>query len=220
MCFKTPEEIVKFWFGLDTCSLSDPRLNTIEYIEARMKIWFARADPTFEAVQSMNAELVTEVSASNPAMWSDDHNAIVLLAKIILFDQFPRSIWRGTSNAFAFDQYATNCVIRILEHNLWSQFQPVHRLFIILSLQHSEDMKNQELGATIIKNINENCLNPDVTNFFINLPGFHTEHYDVMKRFNRFPGRNAAMNREPTKEETEFLNSPECPQWCKSQRKV
>ena len=219
MRFNRPEEIVQFWFGLDSCDLNDSRLDTIEYIEDHMKIWFARADPAFEAVQSMNADLVTEVSVSTSAIWSDTRNAIVLLAKIILFDQFPRSIWRGTSNAFAYDHFATNCVKHILEHNLWAQFQPIHRLFIILSLQHSEDMTNQELGATIIKNINENCLNLDVVNFFINLPGFHTEHYDVMKRFNRFPGRNEAMNRVSTPEEIGFLDSPDCPKWCKSQRK-
>jgi uncharacterized protein (DUF924 family) len=215
--FELPEDILQFWF--DSCNLTDSRLNSLEYIQDRMKLWFARANHSFEACQRLNAELVTSVSELNPGNWSNQ-NAISLLAKIILYDQFPRCIWRGTSRAFAYDHFATDCIIQILELDLWSQFQPVHRLFIILALQHSEEMKHQELAASIIGNINSNNNNPEVVNFFVNLPGFHTEHYDVMKRFNRFPGRNDAMNRESTPEEIAFLNSPECPNWCKSQQKA
>eukprot|EP01034_Spumella_vulgaris_P026191 gene26191-32728_t len=59
--------------------------------------------------------------------------------------------------------------------------------------------------------------NPELKHFFDNLPGFPHQHHDVIKQFGRFPGRNAAMGRESTAAETEWLNSPECPGWAKSQ---
>jgi len=58
-----------------------------------------------------------------------------------------------------------------------------------------------------------------IINYFNGIPGYPYEHYNVILRFNRFPSRNYALNRENTNDEIEWMNSDECPNWAKSQMK-
>lgn len=61
------------------------------------------------------------------------------------------------------------------------------------------------------------CEQPDLQEFFKSLKGYPHEHVEVFSKFGRFPGRNAAAGRPSTAQELEWLSSPDCPAWCKSQ---
>jgi uncharacterized protein (DUF924 family) len=68
--------------------------------------------------------------------------------------------------------------------------------------------------------VGQGAANHDLENYFnSSLRGFTTEHYNVIKRFGRFPHRNELLGRESTQDEIDWLNSPECPGWAKSQQK-
>jgi uncharacterized protein (DUF924 family) len=219
-------DILKFWFGDDFSDTADAiaHRNTCEFIESRMPLWFGRSSPDFEAIQISSKELVESYrdeflnaisSGSETSPMDEDANS--LLAKIIVFDQFPRSIYRGTGQAFAFDPLAQACARRIVSNGWYlTKYSAIERLFIILAFQHAEDLDAQELGLELAKNISFGA--PDsVKAYFTNLPGFPMEHYEVFIRFSRYPSRNLALGRESTKEEVEWMQSPECPTWARSQ---
>jgi len=78
----------------------------------------------------------------------------------------------------------------------------------------------QKIGLYISKMITLNTTScEDIINYFNTIPGYPYEHYNVIIKFNRFPSRNNALNRENTLDEIEWMNSDECPRWAKSQMK-
>ena len=131
-----------------------------------------------------------------------------LLSKIILYDQFPRLIFRGTSRAFSFDSKAIAAATTIYnDSTLLNSYSAIELFFIGVCLQHSEQLHHQEMGLKIAELINSSAPK-DVANFISNLKGYPHEHYEVIMRFGRFPSRNMALDRETTPEEAEWLASP------------
>jgi len=147
------------------------------------------------------------------------------MAKVLLFDQFPRAVYRGQAKAFEYDATASAlCAIAVYEG--WCEsdstvYNPIMRFFIGVCLQHSEDLHFQELGVKIAHSLQERGKKQEelseIAEYFRSLNGYPHEHYDVIKRFGRFPSRNAAHSRPPTEEEVEWMASPDCPKWAKSQ---
>jgi uncharacterized protein (DUF924 family) len=105
-------------------------------------------------------------------------------------------MFRGSADAFKYDVYAKECIDIILSHEDWfaNVYSAVERLFIIIALQHGESLADQELGVRLASTICDGIdNNVELKAFFDNLSGFPHEHHDVIKRFGRFPGRNAAL---------------------------
>lgn len=218
---QSPLDILKFWFG----SSYEPTLtsiferNTCEYINSRMPLWFSRSSPVFESMQIKNAAILEECKGQEgPSLLeTNKDDPYYLLARIIICDQFPRSIYRGQTRAFSYDHLAVECVHIIIANNFYlDKYSAIERLFIVLSLQHSEDFESQKLGLMLAKDVASGAPT-DVKEYFDNMKGFPMEHFQVIEQFGRFPSRNAAMDRESTPEEEAWLASPECPPWAKSQ---
>lgn len=124
----SPSSVLSFWFGtLDTALLGD-----INHIKARMAIWFSRSSPEFEKTQAFNAHLIDNLllhQSSDPE-WETPKG---LLARIIVLDQFPRSVYRGTAEAFRYDEFAAKFATVIVEKGWYtSMFSAIERLFIIV----------------------------------------------------------------------------------------
>ncbi len=124
------------------------------------------------------------------------------MAKVIVLDQFSRSVHRGTGKAFAGDEICAALIRRIIEavdaddeKSDWffGKFSPVERFFLIVSIQHSEILSNQELGVANAGKIGYGCPNPEIGAYFSSLKGFPMEHHDVIKQFGRFPHRNELL---------------------------
>ena len=115
------------------------------------------------------------------------------LALVLLLDQIPRNVFRRSGHAYATDGLARHYASRALTLGLDSQVEPALRLFFYLPFEHSEAMTDQERSLEL----------------FTRLPGDNARwaqlHYDVIRRFGRFPHRNAALGRETTSEERAFL---------------
>lgn len=73
-----------------------------------------------------------------------------------------------------------------------TEFAPIQRLFLGIAIQHSEDLNMQTLGVQLAQQVGENAPD-DIQQFFRNLKGYPHEHFDVIRKFGRFPGRNAAL---------------------------
>lgn len=118
------------------------------------------------------------------------------LAYLILADQMPRNIWRGSALAFAADGRARAAARRALGEG-WDLLVPApERQFLYLPFEHSEDMADQDLSVWL---------------FAARLPSspdnlLHAmAHREVIRSFGRFPFRNAALGRADTPAEAEFL---------------
>lgn len=120
------------------------------------------------------------------------------LALVILLDQFPRNMFRGEAGAFASDAKALDIAKRAVRNKLDRRIPLPERQFFYLPLMHSELLANQE-----------KCVRVWLLNFGAADPGLvHPRaHREVIRRFGRFPYRNAALGRASTPSERAFLDA-------------
>lgn len=115
------------------------------------------------------------------------------LARVILLDQFSRCVYRGTKQAFENDELAAGLVKKIVDDDcLVSEYAPIHRFFLGVAIQHSEDLNMQKIGLHIATQVAIDA-SDDIKEFFASLKGYPDEHHDVIERFHRFPSRNLAL---------------------------
>lgn len=214
MILKTPADVIEFWFGSTDIS----KITSVQYIIDRMPIWFSGKSLEFDMIQKENIGIVEYVGSESlfDESW---HTETGVLARIILLDQFARCIYRGTVDAFKYDELTSRLVKKIIESDLIERYVPIQKFFLGVAIQHSEDLEMQKLGLYIASIIFKDD-NEDVRHYFSNIKGYPNEHHDVIARFGRFPGRNYALNRDSTSEEIEWMNSDDCPNWAKSQLKA
>jgi uncharacterized protein (DUF924 family) len=118
-----------------------------------------------------------------------------LLALLILLDQFPRNAFRGTAHMFATDALARMFARRGLAAGYDKMLTGDCRLIFYLPLTHSENLADQELSLKLRRTLGPR------------LERRAEEHRDIIRRYGRFPHRNALLGRESTQEEAEFLLS-------------
>lgn len=226
MRLQSSQDIITYWFGDKLSSAQSPC--DLEEIKYRMGLWFMSASPDFDLTQKENKHLFL-VDDGPPSKGSYDDNSsdvrnqspMEVLAKVITLDQFPRTVYRGTARAFAFDDAACSWAA-ITVKNGWCNptnsvqvYSVVHRFFIGVCLQHSEDLEFQRLGVDVAKDV---ISTPgEIGAYFGSLKGYPHEHHDVIKLFGRFPSRNMALGRQSTEAEIAWMVSPECPAWARSQ---
>ena len=128
--------------------------------------------------------------------WRADRDT--MLAAIILLDQFSRNLHRGSAEAFAADPLALALALEAIEKG-WDLEGPAEeRQFIYMPLMHAEDAAMQRLSVEKFEALG----NPR------NLQFAH-DHADIIRRFGRYPSRNAALGRESSAEEQEYLSQPD-----------
>lgn len=118
------------------------------------------------------------------------------LALLLLLDQIPRNIFRGSGHAFATDGLARHFARRALEAGHDATFEPALRAFFYLPLEHSEDLADQDRSVALFAALDD-----------ANYDGYATAHRDVIVRFGRFPHRNAALGRDTTPGEQAWLDA-------------
>lgn len=119
------------------------------------------------------------------------------LALVLLLDQFPRNLFRGTARAFAADARARTVARQALERGFDLTLPPVMRMFLYLPFEHSEDPPDQQRSVVLFETLD----NAEWLDYAI-------RHRDIIARFGRFPHRNAALKRPSTAEEIAFLKTP------------
>jgi uncharacterized protein (DUF924 family) len=126
------------------------------------------------------------------------------LALIILFDQVPRNAYRGTAAAFAFDREAQTLAAAGVQLAADAALDPVERLFFYLPLEHAESLEVQDASIVAFERLVAEAP-PVLQSFCASTLGFARQHRAVIAQFGRFPGRNAALGRESTAAEKEWL---------------
>ena len=118
-------------------------------------------------------------------------NPLTAAAAVILFDQFPRNMFRGHADQFATDHLALAIAKAAIERHLDEQLQPQERLFLHMPFQHSEDLADQNRSLLLFTELGE----PEQIKYA-------RIHHDLIERFGRFPHRNALLGRASRPDET------------------
>ncbi|HEX3653115.1 MAG TPA: DUF924 family protein [Rhizomicrobium sp.] len=175
----TPEDIIHFWAD--------------EVGEAR---WF-QSDPKLDAeIAARFGDAYASAREGRLAEWEERPEGA--LALILLLDQFPRNMFRGGAEAFATDAQARAIADHAIARGFDLEFALDLRVFFYLPLMHSEHLPDQERCVMLVTD----RLGPDNHQY-----PYALAHRDVIAKFGRFPGRNAALGRASTPAEVEFLNS-------------
>jgi uncharacterized protein (DUF924 family) len=118
------------------------------------------------------------------------------LALVLLLDQIPRNIFRGSAHAFATDGLARHFAARALEAGHDAAFEPALLGFFYLPFEHSESLADQDRSVALFDALGD-----------ANYHDYAHAHRDVIARFGRFPHRNAALGRDTTPEEQAWLEA-------------
>jgi uncharacterized protein (DUF924 family) len=153
--------------------------------------WF-RKDEAFDA-QFRERFLATHEAAARGALADWEATADGALALLLLLDQFPRNAFRGTPRVYATDPMAREVARRAVDRGFDRATEPPLRNFFHLPFMHSEELADQERCVALTQDGDEQTRR------------YAQHHRDIIRRFGRFPHRNAVLGRESTAEERQFL---------------
>ena len=190
-----PEDVLEFWFA----GVADEA----QEIAARSAVWF-QSDPAFDLLCRERFGALHERAARGEIdTWQETPRGA--LALVVVLDQFSRNIHRGTGTAFACDTRALACCLRARERGFDELLRPVERMFLYMPFQHTEDRERQEESLRVWESLSESA-DGELAEYFEYSVGHAREHRDVVHRFGRFPHRNAALGRDSTPEELQYLD--------------
>jgi uncharacterized protein (DUF924 family) len=171
------DDVLNFWFE-----------------ELRAADWF-KSDPDLDAkIRARFGDLYTALKARPPAPRELDASA--LLAAVLVFDQFPRNMFRRTPDAYASDASALELANHAVATGMDRTLSKQQRQFLYLPFMHSEDRGMQAESVRLCSELGI----PDNVKYA-------RHHHAVIERFGRFPHRNAILGRTSTPDELEFLKT-------------
>jgi uncharacterized protein (DUF924 family) len=162
-------------------------------------VWF-QADISFDRAVGAQCGALRRAAASGRLdPWAA--TPLGCLALLILLDQVPRNLFRGTPAAYATDPQARAQADAAIAAGLDRALSPVQRWFVYLPFEHSEALEDQRRSLALFKAL------PDHPERDATLEAAR-HHHDIIARFGRFPHRNAILGRPSTAAEAAFLQEP------------
>lgn len=190
-------EVRRFWFG---------RLPLKpESVPARLALWFGSREQearTDELVRSRFGDLIERAATGGLAAWADSPRR--RLSLILLLDQFPRHVHRGTERAFATDREALALTLSGMQSAADAALTPVERIFFYMPLQHAELRDAQEESVAAYRRLLGEAPDELKTLFASSLESAEL-HRGIVARFGRFPHRNRVLGRANSAEEEAYL---------------
>ena len=175
-------------------------------MQARRALWCGtdaaqqrRAD---ELIRSRFGSLLERAAAGELAVWADSPRR--RLSLILLLDQFPRSVYRGTGRAFAGDREALALTLSGMQSAADAALTPVERIFFYMPLQHAELRDAQDESVAAYRRL-LNEAPQELKAMFASSLEYAELHRSIVARFGRFPQRNRVLGRRDTPEEREYL---------------
>jgi uncharacterized protein (DUF924 family) len=160
--------------------------------EAGPSMWFAK-DPAFDRrFREKFAVLHDAAARGELAHWMQQPESA--LGLILLLDQYPRNSFRGTPRMYATDPLARQMTAAAIAAGHDRVIEAPLRLFIYLPYGHSEDLADQERSVELSENVNAHSVERA------------KHHRDIVRRFGRFPHRNAILGRQSRPEEVRYLS--------------
>ena len=163
-------DVLNFWFGLDK------------------QQWWRGSPELDEEIRERFLDLWRDKRRLPADRFLDD--PLTALAAVILFDQFPRNMFRGHADQFSTDPLALAIAKGAIERGLDEQLERKERGFLYMPFQHSEDLDIQKRSLLLFTALGDD-----------EQLDFAKKHHDVIARFGRFPHRNAILGRSPRADE-------------------
>lgn len=173
MPIASPHDVLTFWFA-----------------PGQSDRWYAK-DEAFDAEIRQRFLATYEAACSGQLdAWREGPDS--LLALIIVLDQFPRNMFRGSARAFAFDAQAARFTREGIERGFDGVLSEAQLEFFYMPLMHSESLSDHDLLC-------ERGRGDDP---------YELQHREIIARFGRYPHRNAVLGRDSTPEEASYLTGP------------
>lgn len=190
-------EVLAFWFDGwdDDQPLSDD--------DPRIALWWS-ATPEIDARirRSLGAD---HERAAAGALNDWASSARGALALVLLLDQVPRNIHRGTAGAHATDAAALRVTETALDAGLDRELAPIQRVFLSMPLMHAEDLGAQQRSVAVFEALALDTAGLARAGYYAGTAQYARKHLEVVERFGRFPSRNESLGRPSTPEELDFL---------------
>jgi uncharacterized protein (DUF924 family) len=189
-----------FWFGKLPLSA--------EGFNRRMPFWFGDESSALRQRRDQHIRvrfgaLVGRAARGELASWADGPRR--RLSLILLLDQFPRNMFRGTARAFATDAQALALTLSGMQSAADAALGVVERIFFYLPLQHAESREVQEESVAAYRRLLSEAP-PELHEHFASALRSAENHRAIIERFGRFPFRNPALGRSSTPEERDWLS--------------
>jgi len=162
--------VLRFWFGLD------------------QKQWWTTDESLDHRTREDFLDLWTELRRLPPESFLGD--ALTALAGVVLFDQFPRNMFRGHADQFSTDPLALAIAKGAVDRGFDEQLEPQERGFLYMPFEHSEVLADQRRGILLFTKLGDQ-----------NMLKYAHKHHDIIAKFGRFPHRNAMLGRAPRADE-------------------
>jgi uncharacterized protein (DUF924 family) len=182
-------EILAFWLG------GEERVGNAE----PRGVWFERDDEFDAEIERRFVPDHEKAAAGELDGWLETPEGA--LALVILLDQFPRNLFRGSPRAFATDARARHAAREAVRRGFDQLVSQVERWFLYLPFEHSEDLEDQRLSVSLFAALGDDEESRRVHDYAV-------RHKEIIERFGRFPHRNETLGRVSTPEEEEFLSEP------------
>ena len=184
--------LLRFLHAAQASAPADARLaEVVDYWRRSRDHWFAKSDAFDAEFRERCAEL-HEQAASGAI---EPHDAVSALALVLLLDQYPRNAFRGTPRMFATDAAARAAADAAIARGHDAAIEHDLRVFFYLPFEHSEALADQERSLELHR-----AWDPKEMRWA-------EVHHDIVRRFGRFPHRNAVLGRSSTPEEEAYLAS-------------
>ena len=191
-----PVDVLEFWFA---DSLTNP-----DTLAERRAIWFMGGTDVDQLITKKFGTLPDAALEGELQHWTTDtRNALAL---VLVLDQFPRNIYRNTARAYHYDAAGLVLALKIIDQGLNSNLHPIEQSFLFLPLQHSETIVEQTRAVQLYETLAAQSPDPYLESAKNSLD-YAKRHCDIIRRFGRFPHRNAILGRDSTEAEIEFLAS-------------
>jgi uncharacterized protein (DUF924 family) len=186
---RPPGDVLEFWFS-----------------ERVRPLWFAKNPAFDDEIRSGFGANVSAAGVGDLDFWV--RAADSSLALVLLLDQFPRNVFRGTPRAFASDARARSIAGTAIDRGFDRNTRPDRRFFFYLPFEHSEEAADQARSVTLFRRWADEHNGPDRERPHEQVK-YALLHQKVISRFGRFPHRNAILGRESTPDEVAFLAKPD-----------
>lgn len=185
------DKILNYWFNNN-------------YKNIKYKRWFKNGEIYDLEIKKKFRYILEKAEKGLLESWNETKEGF--LALIILLDQFSRHIYRNSPKAYLNDELSMSYLEKYI-YKYINKLKPLESLFALMPYQHSECICKQNSGIILIKYL----LNKEKTKYGMNIlsEGLHhqIQHYNIIKKFGRFPKRNKILKRISTSDEILYIKS-------------
>ena len=214
-----PRAVLSFFFGSNYYGDEIEAVKDGSCLKTMSELWYG-GGPEYDKLCGTFQDTVRRVGGKEvDEEWTTTIDGVV--AQMICCDQLSRNIFRGTPEAFAYEETALEAANELTDNLLGAKalvgpFYPPYLSFMVVAFMHSEAQSNHERAMRILQHAKDEY--PNLIDDWNFQEKFEQDHKDVIDRFGRYPHRNKLYGRENTPDEDAWLRDTEnLPGWAKSQ---